>query len=189
MITAGASVQVLTRRETPGVPRSECLGTVAVRRFAPFGPIKGVGLRAVPRLGLLLAKMFFRLLRDRERYDVVLVSGFNFMPLVPLLARVLTHKPCVVRPESPQELREPIGSVSRARIGLSDRSLAVRALALIRRRTARRVDRFVAISAEIRAGLEALGIEPERIVSVPNGIDVARYAPAAPARKANCGAR
>lgn len=184
LITAGASVQVLTRRETPGVPRSEYLGTVAVQRFAPFGPIKGVGLRAVPRLGLLMAKMLFRLLRDRNRYDVVLVSGFNFMPLVPLLAGVLTRKPCVVRPESPQELREPIGSVSRARIGLSDRSLAVRALALIRRRTARRVDRFVAISAEIRAGLESLGIEPQRIVSVPNGIDVARYAPAAPARKA-----
>ena len=56
LITAGASVQVLTRRETPGVPRSEYLGTVAVQRFAPFGPIKGVGLRAVPRLGLLMAK-------------------------------------------------------------------------------------------------------------------------------------
>jgi hypothetical protein len=45
----------------------------------PPGPIKGVGFHIVPRLGLLLCKMIWRLLRDARDYDVVLVSGFNFM--------------------------------------------------------------------------------------------------------------
>jgi glycosyltransferase involved in cell wall biosynthesis len=127
--------------------------------------------------------MLLRLLRDRRSYDVVLVSGFNFMPLVPILAGVWTRKPCVVRPESPQELREPIGSGSRDRMRLSDRSPIVRLLEGLRRRSASRVDRFVAISSEIRAGLVQLGIAGGRISSIPNGIDVERYAPVSSARK------
>jgi hypothetical protein len=53
-------------------------------------------------------KSFVGTLREldsgRRRYDVALVSGFNFMPLAPVLAGMLTGKPCVVRPESPLEV-------------------------------------------------------------------------------------
>ena len=63
-------------------------------------------------------------------------------------------QPCVVRPESPLEVTEPLGAQSRTRMGLSERSPAVRALTALRRLAARRVTRYVAISSEIRAGLE-----------------------------------
>ena len=184
LIAAGTPVLVITRRTARAVPARECLGTVPVRRLRPYGAIKGVGFRAVPRLGILLCKMIWRLLRDRHRYDVVLVSGFNFMPFAPVLAGMLTGKPCVVRPESPLEVTEPVGSGSREKMGLSESSIALRLLRSVRRFAARRVDRYVAISSEIRAGLERFGIDSGRIVAIPNGIAIERFAPVSAAAKA-----
>ncbi len=183
LITAGATLLVITRRVAHNFPAREHLGTVPVQRLTPFGAIKGVGFRAVPRLGLLLCKVIWRLIRDRRRYDVVLVSGFNFMPLAPILAGMLTGKPCVVRPESPLEVTEPVGSDSRKKMGLSERSAAIRLLGVLRRRTSRRVDRYIAISSEIRTGLVGAGIDGSRIVAIPNGIAVERFAPVSSARK------
>ena len=183
LIAAGAQVQVFSRRVGPGFAPVERMGSVPVVRFRPFGEIKGVGFAAAPRLGALLCKMTWRLIRDRRRYDIVLVSGFNFMPMCAVIARVLTGKPCVVRPESPLEISEPLGERSRAKMGLTDRSLAVRALRRLRRDSARRIDRYVAISAEIRGKLEEAGVDPDRIVAVPNGIDVERYGPVSAAAR------
>lgn len=183
LIAAGASVRVLTRRVDRSFAAAERLGSVPVERFTPFGEIKGVGFRALPRLGLILCKMLWRLLRDSGDYDVVLVSGFNFMPLCAILAGTLTRKPCVVRPESPLEVTEPLGAESRAKMGLSENSLAVRALRALRGRAARQVDRYVAISSEIRAGLLRVGVDSARIVAIPNGIAVERFAPVTALRK------
>jgi len=184
LIEAGATLLVLTRRVAPGIPAHENLGTVPVRRLTPYGAIKGVGFRAVPRLGFLLCKMICRQLWDRHRYDVVLVSGFNFMPLAPVLAGLLTGKPCVVRPESPLEVTEPVGPDSRAKMGLSEHSPAIRFMTALRRGAAARVDRYAAISSEISAGLRRAGIDADRIVAIPNGIAVERFAPVSASRKA-----
>ncbi|HEX4241929.1 MAG TPA: glycosyltransferase family 4 protein [Steroidobacteraceae bacterium] len=175
LIAAGACVQVFSRRVDPSFAPAERMGSVPVMRFGPCGEIKGVGLAAVPRLVALLCKMTWRLIRDRRRYDIVLVSGFNFMPMCAVVARAFTGKPCVVRPESPLEISEPLGERSREKLGLTERSLAVRVLRRLRRDSARRVDRYVAISAEIRGKLEQAGIAADRIVAVPNGIDMERY--------------
>ena len=185
LIAAGATVQVFSRRVNSNFAAAERLGSVPVVRFTPFGEIKGVGLRAAPRLGLLLCKMAWRLLRDSRKYDIVLVSGFNFMPMSAIVAGALTRKPCVVRPESPLEVSEPLGAESRAKMGLSDNSMSVRALRGLRRSAARRVTRYVAISSEIRAGLERAGVDAGRIVSIPNGIDILRFGPVSAERKAD----
>jgi glycosyltransferase involved in cell wall biosynthesis len=166
-----------------GFLAAELLGSVPVRRFTPFGEIRGVGFRAIPRLGVLLCKMTWRLLNDSADYDIVLVSGFNFMPLSAVVASALTRKPCVVRPESPLEVTEPLGAQSRAKMGLSEHSIAMRALTALRRLAARRVERYVAISSEIRAGLEQVGVDAGRIVVIPNGIAVGRFTPVAAPRK------
>jgi glycosyltransferase involved in cell wall biosynthesis len=183
LIAAGATVQVLTRRVNRGYLAAEILGSVPVTRLTPFGEIKGVGMRAAPRLGLLLGKMIWRLLRDSEKYDIVLVSGFNFMPFSAVFAGTLSRKPCVVRPESPLEVAEPLGTASRRKMGLSEHSVAVRMLRTMRRLVARRVERYVAISSEIRSRLEQAGVDAARISAIPNGIDVGRFAPVTAPRK------
>jgi glycosyltransferase involved in cell wall biosynthesis len=183
LIAAGATVQVFTRRVNRGYLAAEILGSVPVTRFTPFGEIKGVGMRAAPRLGLLLGKMIWRLLRDSKKYDIVLVSGFNFVPFSAVFAGTLSRKPCVVRPESPLEVAEPLGAASRRKMGLSEHSIAVRILRALRRLVARRVERYVAISLEIRTRLEHAGIDAARIIAIPNGIDVGRFAPVGAPRK------
>jgi glycosyltransferase involved in cell wall biosynthesis len=183
LIAAGATLQVFTRRLNRGFLAAETLGSVPITRFTPFGEIKGVGFRAAPRLGLLLCKMIWRLLRDSKKYDIVLVSGFNYMPLSAVFAGALTRKPCVVRPESPLEVAEPLGAASRRKMGLSEHSITVRTLRAIRRLAARRVERYVAISSEIHTRLEQAGIDAARIVAIPNGIAVDRFAPVTAPRK------
>lgn len=183
LIDAGAAVRVLTHRLERAVPAREHLGTVPVLRMGPFGQLKGVGFRAVPRLGLLLCKMIWRLLCDTSEYDVVLVSGFNFMPLTAVVAGLITRKPCVVRAESPREVTESVGGDSRGKMGLAENSFAIRIWDSLRKRAARKVDRYVAISSEIRAGLERVGIDRTRIIAIPNGIAVGRFDPVSAARK------
>jgi len=184
LIAAGAQVCVLTHRYERALPVTENVGPVPVLRLSPFGSLKGAGFRVVPRLGILLCRMFWRLLRDRRDYQVVLVSGYNFMPMAAVLASFLTGRPCVVRPESPLELTEFVGADSRSKMGLSEKSFVLRVLGAVRRAAARRVARYVAISSEIRAGLERLGIDPACIVPVPNGIDMRRFQPVAPEQRA-----
>jgi glycosyltransferase involved in cell wall biosynthesis len=183
LVEAGASSRVLTRRASREMPAAEMLRGVAVRRFTPTGAIKGVGIAAAPRLAALLAKMICCLLWERRHYDVVLVSGFNFMPFAPVLAGVFTRKPCVVRPESPLEVSGAVGPEARQKMGLKADALPLRLMNGLRAAAARRVDRYVAISAEIRSGLVGAGIAQNRIVSIPNGIDVSQFAPADPAAK------
>jgi glycosyltransferase involved in cell wall biosynthesis len=185
LVAAGASVQVITRRVDRNFAPAELMGSVPVLRYSPFGEIKGVGMRAVPRLGFLLCKMLWRLVKDARNYDIVLVSGFNFMPISAILAALITRKPCVVRPESPLEVTEAVGAQSRAKMGMAENSASMRALRAMRRLAARRVDRYVAISAEIAVGLKHVGVDPARIIAIPNGISVERFTGVTPDRKAH----
>jgi glycosyltransferase involved in cell wall biosynthesis len=183
LIAAGAQVRVITHRYERALPVIDSVGSVPLVRLSPVGTLKGAGFRVAPRLGLLLCRMVWRLLRDRHDYQAVLVSGFNFMPWSAVAAAMLTRKPCVVRPESPLELTEFVGADSRRKMGLSERSLPLRLLGALRRRAAHRVDRYIAISSEIQSGLGRLGIGAEKIVPVPNGIDIERFRPVAAERK------
>jgi len=183
LIARGMQVLVVTRRFDRSHAAREVLRTVPVVRFTPTGETKGAGWRAVLPLMILLSKMMFLLLRDRRRYDVVLVSGFNMLPLVAVIAGRLTGKRCAVRPESPMELRYAIGVESLQKMGLPASSRLLNAFGWTRRWAAKRVDHYIAISAEIRAGLKEAGVDPARITSIPNGIDMDKFSPASPARR------
>src|SRR5579885_1895754 len=59
LMAAGVDVQVLTAAMEP--PDADFIDTVPVIRLATFGPIQGGGWRSVPVIGLLLVRMFWRL--------------------------------------------------------------------------------------------------------------------------------
>jgi glycosyltransferase involved in cell wall biosynthesis len=177
LLAQGAMVQVLTRRALAECPRRESLRGVPVARLAPGGQLKGRGWRSIgPMLIFLLNTLNF-LLRRARTYDIVLVSGFNVLPVITVFACAITGKRCVVRPESPLEMFEVIGRESLARMGLSQQSVLYRWVERCRRVIARRVDCYIAISAEISRALVQAGIDPRRIVSIPNGINTGRFVP------------
>ena len=175
LVAAGIGVQVIAAAQE--LPEADFPDTVPVVRLPTFGPIQGGGWRSVPFIALLLARMIWRLVSNARRYDVVLVSGFNVTPLAPVLAGLLTRKPCIVRPESPAELKSVIGDVSMARMRGRAGSLLARCLERLRRWSASKVDRYIAISSEIRSQLVADGIDPARIVQIANGINMEKFIP------------
>jgi glycosyltransferase involved in cell wall biosynthesis len=183
LIAQGVDVLVITRRYQTAHAALEVAGTVPVVRLTPLGDTKGAGWHAIPKLMMFLLKVSWRLICDRRRYDLVLVSGFNILPSVAVVVGTLSGKPCIVRPESPMELQHPISVESRRKMGLREDSLLLRLVGWSRQAMARRVDRYVAISEEIRTGLVEQGVDPTRIVSIPNGINVEKFAPVTPERR------
>ena len=182
LIARGVGVRVVAA--VPELPPSTYVDSVPVTRVLLHGPIQGAGWRSIPWIALLLARFIWRLLWDARRYDAVLVSGFNILPLAPVAAGLVTRKPIVVRPESALELKHAIGEVSRSQLGGGFGSILLGTVAALRRSAAARIDRYIAISAEIRDQLIGEGIEPERIVEVANGIDTDKFIPVDATRRA-----
>ena len=177
LLAQGLGVRVLTKRPTSSHALREVLAQVPVRRLRPTGELKAQGWSGVLPAALFLLNTTARLIVGAGQYDVVLVSGFNLLPLAAAAAGLITRRPCVVRIESPLEIREPIGRESRAKMGASEGTWIMRLARRCQQIGTQRVARFVAISAEIRDALLAAGIAADRIVSVPNGIDTGRFAP------------
>jgi glycosyltransferase involved in cell wall biosynthesis len=182
LAAAGVGVRVIAAAQE--LPPPGYIDTLPVLRVPTYGNIQGGGWRSVLWVGLLLGRVAWRLLRDVRNYDAVLVSGFNILPLAPVFAGLFTRKPCIVRPESPLELKQVVGERSLASMGMGANSLLLSLLSRLRKAAAARVDRYIAISGDIRARLIAEGIDAAKIVEIPNGINTQKFAPVSAARRA-----
>lgn len=173
----GVPVFVMTSHKVPASPALEWVDGVAVHRVPPAG---------YPRLGkyLMLASSFWRLIRMRQDYDVIYVCGIRTLGLIAVLAARLLGKGCVLRAESRGELSgwfiwgKPNGS----------KSALLKALFIgpvfLRNRILKKADIFLSIAPVIREEYETCGVPAEKIVEIPNGIDVARFSPVSPEGKA-----
>lgn len=155
----GVEVHVLTRR-APGLARRAEVAGIPVHRLpAP-------GTKATASLGFTAAALT-RLAALRP--DVVHAYSLFSPATIAALAKQLLGAATVVK-----VLRGGrAGDVERLRAKAFSRAR----IRWIRATT----DRFVAISGEIDAELEALGIPRERRRSIPNGVDTDRFQPATPA--------
>jgi glycosyltransferase involved in cell wall biosynthesis len=173
LMARGVPVFVLTQRRERAWPQREQVDGVPVHRVGPPG---------FPRLGkfLMVPAALWQLLRRRRDYDLVYVCGLRTLAPVAVLAARLTGARCVVRAESCGELsgEDVLGRTS----GLAQRG--VRALLGLRNALILRADRFLGISSAITREFLECGVPPERLVTITNGIDVTRFAPAAPSERA-----
>ncbi|MDX6452112.1 MAG: hypothetical protein QOH16_2161 [Gaiellaceae bacterium] len=137
---------------------------------ATSGVVNGVSvrrlrhLRGVPghKLTYLVSLIWF-FVRYGLRYDVVHVHVANLQAdAIVLLARAL-RRPSLVKVAS----------------GGSTGEVRTRAASAwwTRRLSLRKPTRVQALSDEIYAELREIGVEPERIVSIPNGLDLKRFRP------------
>jgi glycosyltransferase involved in cell wall biosynthesis len=148
MRRAGHDVTIVTRRHEGLSARDEVDG-------APVLRVGGVGGGA----GFMVAAA---ITIARLAPDVIHCHSTFSPTLAGLLAAMLRRAPLLAKPMCGGE----VASVATKRFG------GLR-MALMRRR----VDRFVAVSAEIARELRDLGVPPERIVRIPNGVDPVRYRP------------
>lgn len=174
----GYPVSVITRQTAPPAPRSEMIGSVHVRRIAPAGILKGKGWRAVLPLLSFLARLFILLLRETNKFDVLIVSGAKIIPLVVVPVCFIARKRCIIRAESFFELHESVSAESlKSMHAASGRGIGAIA-AWIRRVMLRHADYVIAISAEIRAQLLAQGVPQTQIRQIPNAVDTEQFHPA-----------
>ena len=86
----------------------------------------------------------------------------------------------MIKIESPIELRDdPPASILTPTLSRL-RGKLLNWLERVRTPLARRADQFIAISSETANRLQAIGIAPARIRSIPNGIDMERFRPVSP---------
>jgi len=185
----GFQVQVITRQTIPASPSRENVDGVNVRRINPPGMLKGKGFGAIiPVLGFM-ARLVWILLRDARRYDVLLVSGAKIMPLVVIPLCALLRKKCVLRVESYFELHETISTESMRSMGSRAGRFLFGLLENARNYFLRRADAVIAISAQINAELLKRGVDPAKIVPLPNGVSLRKFRPVTAAERSALRAR
>lgn len=153
----GHRVLVLTERRDRRWPAREQLGPVEVRR-----------LPCLPRRGLHVATassaLAARLLRD-PRPDVVHVHQYGASAATAIACSKLRGIPVVLKVTNTGP--HGLGAVvARQRLAGLQRALHLRA------------DAFVATSRRAAEELRALGIAPDRVVGIPNGVDCEVFRPA-----------
>ncbi len=124
-----------------------------------------------------------QLVARRDAYEVIYVCGYRTLGIVAVIVGHFFGKVVVLRAEGEGELS---GSFVQddARVRKSP-LVAWLAMAWIRGRNVvlRRADLFVSITQRIRAENIAAGVAADDILDLPNGVDLARFPPAAPEEK------
>lgn len=172
----GHDVTVLTRRSRADSPRNENAGDIRVIRVAPTGSGR------LRKWGLL-ATTPAPLLGWRDQLDVILVSGFRILGIPAVPAARWLRVPLVLKADSNGEMSGDFYRAGLARWNVAVESSTVRGVVGLRNRLLRRATAFVGISSQIEAELRTHGVASDRIVRIPNGVDVHRFRPASPAER------
>lgn len=157
LVERGVEVHVLTRHH-PGLRREEELHGVQVHR---------VGNGDAPR-GVRAASYLFGALQTlrslRRRIDLIHAHELLAPAMVAMLGRALARKPLLINPHN------------HAEVALLERRGVPGRLVLAAARATSHA--FISICRPIRNELERIGVAPERIHDVSNGVDTDRFRPA-----------
>lgn len=160
LLRAGHQVSVLTRNYDR-LPARDVIDGVTVYRLPVVGP---------GRLGAsvsYLVQALWWLVRQRRTYDVIHCHQAYAPALIGTLAKRLVGKPVIVKVATADEFSER-------------RELEHLPGFRIRRRLLRRVDRFVMVNERACREFLTLGIAPERLLHIPNGVTLPAQAASDP---------
>jgi len=170
LITNGHSVIVLTRRSDAALRQHENYGDVSVYRLAP------VGGGQLKKWGLLLSSLP-ALVRLRDQYDLIFVSGYRIIGLAAVLVGKLFRKPVVLKADSQGEMSGEFFESGLRKFSISRSSLPFRLFLEFRNVILKKADAFSAISPEIASEWTSSKVPLNKIHLIPNGVDTARFAP------------
>ncbi len=162
LVRLGFDVHIITRRHA-GLPAFERMDGVAVHRVPIFGP------KATASLSYTFHAL--RVLRCLQP-DILHAHELLSAATIGLLAKRLWGWPLLFTPHR----GGIIGDVQR----LHQKFLGAQRMAAI----AAQGERFICISREIADELQAAGVPPERLVHIPNGVNIARFHPRPPEERA-----
>jgi glycosyltransferase involved in cell wall biosynthesis len=177
LIARGVSLFVVTRYFVSGSAPQERVGNVPVIRVGPRGMLKDKGWRALGPLLFMVVRFFFFLLRNADRYDVMVVHSAKLLPIPAIAIARIANKKCIVKIDTAADLVEAISNATLKRMGVSSAATLVGLWRRFRAELLRRADCIIAISDEIHRGLLGLGVDAQRIRLIPNGTDMTCFRP------------
>ncbi len=154
----------------PDLPKVEQLGDARIYRIPPSGRghLRKWGL---PFFALV------PLLKLRNEYDAILVSGFRVVGGTAVTVSRLLGKRCVLKADSLGEMSGEFFRTGLKRIGMSTSSPPFRLFLRGRNAILKRADAFISISEAIHDEFVQAGVPTERIRRIPNGVDIKRFRP------------
>lgn len=111
-------------------------------------------------------QVYRHLCRHRKEYDVVHVHGLGLEACAAIAARRVTGRPLVIKPSTAGR-----GTTLDLFARWTER------LPLLSKAAWQSVDRWVSISEQTAADLSRLGVDPGRVVRIPNGVDRTLHTP------------
>ena len=155
LLRRGVTPEVVSANLT-GSPSAEEIGGIRVRRLHL---LKRKSFQ-IPSFGLSLA---WYLLRNRREYQIVHAHGTLQHAVASVMCRVLGKK-----------------SILKIAMGNSDIAFQRqgRTWGRVNRFLVRRFDRYIATSAEVFRECMAQGLDPSRVLLIPNGVDTVKFRPA-----------
>jgi glycosyltransferase involved in cell wall biosynthesis len=166
----GHSVMIITRRSDGTLKSRETYGDVQVYRLAP------VGSGQLKKWGLLLSSIPM-LIRLRNQYDLIFVSGYRIIGLSAVLIAKLFGKRVVLKADSQGEMSGDFFTSGLRKFGASSTSLLFRLFLRFRNFMLKKADAFSAISTEIASEWTLNGIPSNKVHLIPNSVNTARFAP------------
>ncbi len=167
---AGMSVQVLTKRVSRALPRTERVDGIAVRRIPP------VGMRSPLGKWLMLPTVLLALVWLADSFDVICCVDYRGVGLAAVIAGWLIHRPVVFQAQTTGVMSDDDEGTS-----LEARSpWRARVEHLLRaplRRLYAHADAFACISHGIERETLAAHVPPARVHYVPNSVDSRRFHP------------
>lgn len=167
LIDRGVDVRIVTGRWFRGTARRETLDGIPVFRHHTLW--EGFGVRGLRTAGgyVYMGTLAWHLWRTRRTYDVIHVHGMNYHSAVAVRMGRLGRRPTITKVANSGAASD----VDKMRLGRQLRG------ARFLLAEAARSDRFVALNPAVVEELRAVGVPPECIVSLPNGVALEGLSP------------
>lgn len=160
--TGLANVRIVTGRWFPETAVDEVIDGVPIHRHVALYGERGVhGLRKLGALAYM-ASLFAHLVRTRRSYSVIHVHGLSYHAAVCRLVSLITRRPMIVKLANAGDASD-IVKMGRGQHFPGTRFLLGLALG---------GDRYVALNPSIFDELVRAGVPVDRIVDIPNGVEV-----------------
>ncbi len=114
---------------------------------------------------------------QRDRYDIIYVSGFRTLGMPAVLVGNSRRKPVILESQNNGELSGFYFDSGLKAFGLSHRSPLFWPVNFLRKTVLRRADHFVAVAESIKHEYLKNGVPPEKVSLIPFGIDLKRFRP------------
>jgi glycosyltransferase involved in cell wall biosynthesis len=151
--------------------RVEKLGFTTVYRLPP------VGNGQLKKWGLLLTSLP-ALIKLRNQYDLLFVSGFRRVGIAAVLASKLLKKGCVLKADSLGEFSGDYFAAGLKKVRLQPSSMIFQPFLWLQRKILKQADAFVAICSDIFNELTVCGVNSKYVIPIPNSVDIKKFSPA-----------